>query len=106
MEKFGYKSNKTGIDIGTNFEYLDDFRLGLGMSNFYEVIKTDSTASEAQQKQKGNYWDSFLNLDFNYDKRNQKFQTIIRIQILLFFGFTSHKRKQYFEKFLQLCSLL
>ena len=75
MEKFGYKSNKTGIDIGTNFEYLDDFRFGVGTSNFYEVIKTDSTASQAQQNQKGNYWDSFLNFDFNYDKRNQKFQT-------------------------------
>ena len=75
MEKFGYKSNKTGIEIGTNFEYLDDFRLGLGLSNFYEVIKTDSSASESQQKQKGNYWDTFLNFNFNYDKRNQKFQT-------------------------------
>jgi outer membrane protein insertion porin family len=75
FEKFGYKSNKTGINIGTNFEYLKDLRLGVGMSNFYEVIKTNSTASEAQQNQEGNYWDSFLNLDFNYDKRNQKFQT-------------------------------
>ena len=53
MEKFGYKSNKTGFNIGTNFEYLDDFRLGLGTSNFYEVIKTDSTASKTQQDQKG-----------------------------------------------------
>tara|TARA_B110000037_G_C17124702_1_gene507525 strand:+ start:2569 stop:4812 length:2244 start_codon:yes stop_codon:yes gene_type:complete len=75
MEKFGYKSSKTGIDIGTNFEYLRNFRMGLGTSNFYEVIKTDSTASKLQQKQKGNYWDSFLNFDFDYDKRNQKFQT-------------------------------
>jgi len=75
MEKFGYKSNKTGFEIGTNFEYFDDLRLGLGFSNFYEVIKTDNTASASQQKQKGNYWDTFLNLDFNYDKRNQKFQT-------------------------------
>ena len=75
MEKFGYKSNKTGFNIGTNFEYLNNFRLGLGTSNFYEVIKTDSTASKTQQDQKGNYWDSFLDIDFNYDKRNQKFQT-------------------------------
>ena len=63
------------VDIGTNFEYLDNLRLGLGVSNFYEVIKTDSTASQSQQDQKGNYWDSFLNIDFDYDKRNQKFQT-------------------------------
>ena len=72
---FGYKSNKTGFDLGTNFEYYNDFRLGIGTSNFYEVIQTNSTASKAQQDQEGNYWDTFLNLDFNYDKRDQKFQT-------------------------------
>jgi outer membrane protein insertion porin family len=72
---FGYKSNKTGFDLGTNFEYYNDFRLGIGTSNYYEVIQTNSTASKAQQNQEGNYWDTFLNLDFNYDKRDQKFQT-------------------------------
>ena len=75
LEKFGYKSNKTGINFGTNFEYLKDFTIGLGSSNFYEVIETNSSASQSQQDQKGNYWDSFLNFDFIYDKRNQKFQT-------------------------------
>jgi outer membrane protein insertion porin family len=72
---FGYKTNKTGLNIGTNFEYLNDLRVGIGTSNFYEVIKTNSTASQSQQDQEGNYWDTFLNFDFNYDKRNQKFQT-------------------------------
>ena len=72
---FGYKTNKTGIRIGTNFEYLNDFYLGLNSSNFYETIQTDSTASSQQQSQEGNYWDSFLKFDMNYDKRNQKFQT-------------------------------
>ena len=75
LKDFGYKSNKTGFNVGTNFEYLKNLRLGIGSSNFYEEIETNDTASAAQQKQKGNYWDSFLNLDFNYDKRNQKFQT-------------------------------
>ena len=75
FKTFGYKSNKKGFNIGTNFEYLDDFYLGIGTSNFYEVIETNSTASASQQSQEGNYWDSFLNLDFSYDKRNQKFQT-------------------------------
>ena len=75
FKTFGYKTNKTGLSIGTNFEYLNDFRLGLGSSNFYEVIKTNSTASQAQQDQKGNYWDTFVNFDFIYDKRNQKFET-------------------------------
>ena len=74
-QNFGYKTNKTGLIIGTNFEYLNDFYLGLSNSNFYEVIRTNSTASAQQQAQEGNYWDSFIKLDFNYDKRNQKFQT-------------------------------
>ncbi len=71
----GYKTNKTGLSIGTNFEYLNDLYLGVGNSNFYEKIETNSTASDRQKAQAGNYWDSFLKLDFNYDKRNQKFQT-------------------------------
>ena len=72
---YGYKTNKTGILIGTNFEYLNDFYLGLGNSNFYEKIETNNEASSRMQSQEGDYWDSFINLDFNYDKRNQKFQT-------------------------------
>ena len=74
-KSFGYKSNKTGISFGTNFEYLNDFYFGLGTSNFYEKIDTNSDASARMQTQEGDYWDSFLNIDLNYDKRNQKFQT-------------------------------
>ncbi len=75
LTDYGYKTNKTGFSFGTNFEYLDDFKFGIGSSNFYEKIETDSSASANMQKQKGNYWDSFANLKFDYDKRNQKFQT-------------------------------
>ena len=75
LTAFGYKTNKTGFSFGTNFEYLKDFSLGLGSSNFYEKIETDSTASVRQKAQTGNYWDSFVNLNFDYDKRNQKYQT-------------------------------
>ena len=75
FDTFGYKTNKTGIEIGTNFEYLNDLYLGIANSNFYEKIETNSTASALQKKQEGNYWDSFVSLDLNYDKRNQKFQT-------------------------------
>ena len=75
LSTFGYKSNKAGFSFGTNFEYLNDFNLGVGTSNYYEKIETDNTASVRQQSQKGNYWDTFLKLNFDYDKRNQKFQT-------------------------------
>ncbi len=75
MSTSGYKTNKSGFKFGTEFEYYDDFNIGLASSNFYEKISTDTTASARQQKQKGNYWDSFINLNFTHDKRNQKFQT-------------------------------
>ncbi len=71
----GYKTNKTGVSFGTNFELYDDFALGLGMNSFYERIETDSTASTLQKQQKGNYFDNFLNIELDYDKRDQKFQT-------------------------------
>ena len=75
MKDFGYKTNKTGFSLGTNFEYLKDFNLGLSTSSFFEKMETDSTASASQQKQAGNYWDTFLKFNFDYDKRNQKFKT-------------------------------
>ena len=75
LTSFGYKTNKTGFSIGTNFEYLDNLKLGVGNSNYYERIQTDSTASAKQKSQEGNYWDSILNLNLDYDTRNQKFQT-------------------------------
>ena len=75
ISAYGYKTNKTGFSIGTSFEYLNNFKVGLGNSNFYEKIDTDSSASARQKTQEGNYWDSFINLNFDYDTRNQKFQT-------------------------------
>ncbi len=75
LEDFGYKSNRVGSSFVTNFEYLDDLNFGLGVSSFYERIETNSTASSRQQKQAGNHFDTFLKLDFDYDKRNQKFKT-------------------------------
>jgi len=75
LTNFGYKSNKLGFSLGTNFEYFDDLNLGLGFQNYLEKITTDSSASTRQKSQAGNYWDTFLDIDFNYDKRNQKYQT-------------------------------
>ncbi len=71
----GYKSNVTGFSIGTQFEYLDDLRFGLSTRNTIEKIDVDSSASARQKKQDGNYFDSFIGLNFFYDKRNQKYQT-------------------------------
>jgi outer membrane protein insertion porin family len=71
---YGYKTNRTGFSYGTRFEIFDDLFFGLGSTNFYEDIQTDSTASALQKAQQGDYWDTFVNLDFTLDKRNQKFK--------------------------------
>ena len=75
LSAFGYKSKKIGTLIGTDFEYLEDFRLGLQLSSFIEDIETDSTASARQKKQEGNYFDTYTKFNFDYDKRNQKYKT-------------------------------
>ena len=75
LKASGFKTNKNGFQLGTSFEYLDDLNLGLSTSTFLEKIETNSTASARQKKQAGNYFDTFVKLDFRYDKRNQKFKT-------------------------------
>ncbi len=74
LTDFGYKTNKSGFELGTDFEYLQDLNLGLSTRSFVEKIETDSTASARQQKQAGNYWDTFVKFRVNYDRRNQKFR--------------------------------
>ena len=72
---FGYKTNKIGFSVGTAFEYFDDLNLAINLDNYYEKISTDGSASALQKTQDGNYWDTFLNLGFDQDKRNQKYDT-------------------------------
>ena len=49
----GYKSNVTGFSIGTQFEYLDDLRLGLSTRNIIEKIDVDASASARQKSKMG-----------------------------------------------------
>ena len=74
LKNNGYKTNKTGFELGAEFEYLDDLSFGIATSNFFETIETNATASTRQKAQKGNYFDAFVKFDFFYDKRNQKFR--------------------------------
>ncbi|WP_440934178.1 outer membrane protein assembly factor BamA [Candidatus Pelagibacter sp.] len=71
----GYKSKKIGSSLGTNFEYLEDLNFGIKASSFIEKIETDTNASARQKKMEGDYFDTYLKLSFDYDKRNQKFNT-------------------------------
>ena len=72
---YGYKTKKIGFDLGGNAEYFEDFFIKTGISAYYENLKTASNASSNIIKQKGNFFDTYFNYTFDYDKRNQKFKT-------------------------------
>ncbi len=75
LTSFGYKTNQTGFDIGTGFEYFDDLNFSITSKNYFEKIEASSAASTRQKANAGNYFDTFIGLGFDYDKRNQKFKT-------------------------------
>jgi len=75
LKNFGYKSNKTGLSIGSGFEFYDDLYWNTGVSSYIEKLDTDSTASASMKKQQGSYFDTFFNQAFIYDKRNQRYKT-------------------------------
>ena len=75
LTNFGYKTTKTGFNIGSRFEYYEDFFVTPHFSTYYESLKTSSTASANLTKQKGTYFDMDFDYFIDYDKRNQKYQT-------------------------------
>ena len=65
MTNFGYKTTKTGFNLGSRFEYYEDFYISPNISSYYESLKTSSSASANLKKQKGTYFDT----DFDYFNR-------------------------------------
>ena len=69
----GFKSQKTGVSVGTQFEQYESIFLSPSLDLSYEEITTSSTASSTIKKMEG----TFTNIDFNYsivsDQRNQSY---------------------------------
>ena len=74
LTDFGYKTNKTAVSAGTNFEYYDDLFLSPRFELNNEKIETSSSASSMLKKQEGSYFDLTGSYIISYDKRNQKFE--------------------------------
>ena len=87
LSNYGYKTNKTGFELGTKFEYLRDFQLGVSSSSYYEKIRTDSSASARQKSQEGDYWDTFANLEFNYDKEIKSLEQVMVLFLIIILKF-------------------
>ena len=75
LTNYGYKSNKTGLSVGSGFEFYDDLYWNRGVSSYVEKLETDNKASASMKKQEGSYFDTYFNHTLNYDKRNQRYKT-------------------------------
>tara|TARA_Y100000816_G_scaffold274227_1_gene241315 strand:- start:2297 stop:4543 length:2247 start_codon:yes stop_codon:yes gene_type:complete len=74
MSSSGYKTNRTGMTIGTEFEQMSDLFVSLELSNFYENLETSSSATNIVKKQEGDYFENLLSYALTYNKLDQNFQ--------------------------------
>jgi len=70
----GYKSARTGFNIGTSFEQYENIYFSPELSVSHEDIKAEGTASANIKKMDGEYFNSDFIYSVILDKRNQPFQ--------------------------------
>ncbi len=75
MSDSGYDSSEVGFSFGTGFEQYDNLFFRPSFKTVAEKLETNSLASASIKKQEGNYFTSTVGYSFDYDIRNQKFQT-------------------------------
>ncbi len=75
MADSGYDSSEAGFSFGTKFEQYDNLFFNPTFKTVAEKLETNSLASSSIKKQEGNYFTSTIGYAFDYDVRNQKFQT-------------------------------
>ncbi len=75
MTESGYNSGEVGFNFGTRFEQYDNLFFSPSFKTVAEKLETNSLASTSIKKQEGNYFTSTIGYSFDYDVRNQRFQT-------------------------------
>ncbi len=73
LENYGYKTEKTGLSVGTFYEQYKDLFFSPTIISSYEDITTNSKASASKKKQQGNYLDFIIDYDLSLNKLNQNF---------------------------------
>ncbi len=74
MSTSGYKTNRTGFIFGTEFEQKTNLFVNLELSNYYEDLKTSSTANNLLRKQEGTYFENLITYSLKYNRLNQDYQ--------------------------------
>ena len=70
----GFKSSKTGFELGTRFEQYENVYVAPNLSIVLEDIEVDADASAAVKKMEGNFFNADLGYAITLDKRNQRFR--------------------------------
>ena len=70
----GFKSSKTGFELGTSFEQYEKFYVSPNIELAFEDIEVDDTASTAVKNMEGNFFNVDLGYSLVKDNRNQKFK--------------------------------
>ena len=70
----GYKTDNIGFSVATAYEQYENFFFKPEISINYENLETNSSASAAKKKQKGDYVDTYFNYTLDYDLRNKSYQ--------------------------------
>ncbi len=75
LQSYGYSTEDKSFSIGTRYEQYEDVFFKPILSVSHENLVTNDTASNNLKNQEGEYFDANLFYEFDYDKRNQRFQT-------------------------------
>jgi len=70
----GFKSSRTGFEIGTSFEQYENVFIAPDISIAWEDIEVDDSASTAVKKMEGNFFNADLGYSLTLDKRDQSFR--------------------------------
>jgi len=75
MSSSGYESSKNGFSFGTRFEQYENVFFSPTISTYWESIETNSTASDALRKQKGNFFAQTFSYALDFDDRDRMYKT-------------------------------
>ena len=70
----GFKSSRTGGEIGTSFEQYQNVFIAPTITIALEDVEVDEDASDSIKKMEGNFFNSDLGYSITFDKRNQAFK--------------------------------
>ncbi len=74
MTASGYKTNRTGLSLGTGFEQYEDLFVNMDVSFYYEKLETSTNASATKKKQEGDYIENLFKYSITLNKLDQNFQ--------------------------------